>query len=259
MIDAAFINHFANYFWFFLAFSFVRLIVLSGGIHFVVWLTPLKKRKVYDIPIQKKQYVREIITDLINISFTAFIVALMVATGWARLKNQYSFTEATFAFLLLFFWYEIMFYYGHRSFHHQKLFWMHRHHHQSVVSTSWTVLSFSLLEMAYLQLSAFSLVFIYSFVTPFPAEIMLLYFMINAIWNTACHCNYELLPKNAPGLSKFAIGATFHGIHHTRQNGNYGLFTTFLDHIHKTKIPDYEKCLTRIWNHKSFTSVNEKP
>ncbi len=247
-MNSSFFDTFNYFFLILLQFALLRLIITSGIFQLLHYTWFYKTRKVsYDL-IQSSQYIREIVSDLINITYNSAMVAIAIATGFIKLKSNYSITEALASFVLLFFWYETMFYYGHRLFHRPNFFWIHRHHHLSVTMTPWTVLSFSLIEMTYMQISAFSLVAIYSYFTHFPAETMIWYFIVNSVWNTAAHSNIELLPKSFPGLSNWIIGSTFHGLHHAERTGNFGLFTTFLDKLHGTDMPNYKNKLQQVWD-----------
>jgi len=61
------------------------------------------------------------------------------------------------------------------------------------------------------------------------------------------HLGYEFLPRwllRVP-LLRWTNTATFHSLHHTRLNGNYGLHSRLWDRLFGTEVPDYEECFLR--------------
>ena len=61
--------------------------------------------------------------------------------------------------------------------------------------------------------------------------------------NVMSHLGYELWPKwllKVPGL-RWVNSATFHSMHHTRVNGNYGLMLRVWDRLLGTEVPGYDE------------------
>ena len=61
--------------------------------------------------------------------------------------------------------------------------------------------------------------------------------------NIMSHLGYEFLPRWYTRIPPFRWmnTATFHNLHHTKLNGNYGLFFRFWDRALGTEVPEYEE------------------
>ena len=132
------------------------------------------------------------------------------------------------SFPLMFLVHDTYFYWIHRFMH---LPWIFKHvhlvHHKSTNPTPWTSYSFhvveSILEALILPIIAFS----------FPVHIgaLLLFLLLQFIYNVYGHLGYELYPK---GFHRTRIGRwvntpVAHNMHHKYFKGNYGLYFLFWD------------------------------
>ncbi len=131
------------------------------------------------------------------------------------------------------------FYAVHRLLH-QKWVFQHVHavHHRSIDVNPFTSYSFHFAEA--LLIGAWSIPVMMFVPMYLPA-----FGVVQAIGllnNVMSHLGYELLPRwilRVPGL-RWMNSATFHSLHHTRFNGNYGLFFRFWDRMLGTEVPGYE-------------------
>jgi sterol desaturase/sphingolipid hydroxylase (fatty acid hydroxylase superfamily) len=65
--------------------------------------------------------------------------------------------------------------------------------------------------------------------------------------NVMSHLGYEFLPRwilRVP-LLRWINTSTFHNLHHTSFNGNYGLMFRFWDRLFGTELSDYESTFLR--------------
>lgn len=123
---------------------------------------------------------------------------------------------------------ETYYYWLHRWMHRPAVYpWLHRGHHDSVVTSGWTSFAFDPGE-AVLQAAVIPVILV---ILPMwgPAVVLWLTLMtVSAIVN---HLGVELYPRGAyrHWFGRQWIGATHHGLHHTRFTKNYGLYFTFWD------------------------------
>ncbi len=134
---------------------------------------------------------------------------------------------------------DLWFYGFHRLLHHRKLFrYVHAVHHRSVDTNPFTSYSFHAIEG--FLLGAWTIPFLMLVPTPLPALGVTL--IVGTANNFMSHLGYEFLPKwilRVPIL-RWMNTAIFHGLHHAKSHGNYGLFTRFWDRLFGTELPDYE-------------------
>jgi sterol desaturase/sphingolipid hydroxylase (fatty acid hydroxylase superfamily) len=82
---------------------------------------------------------------------------------------------------------------------------------------------------------------------PLPLSALGLLQVIGLLNNVMSHLGYELLPRwllRVP-LLRLTNTATFHSLHHTRLQGNFGLHSRFWDRLFGTELPEYEETFRR--------------
>lgn len=232
-----------------LIFSIVslRALLLAGGaslwLRLARWTYP---RRIIKGVNRTAKLVVQAAGGLSILLLDTLVAVLLINTGVFRFMELPAGRAGGEPFLLtfaaLFIWTEIYFYYSHRLLHHPKLFWIHRHHHQSMVMNPWTSLSFSYLERFILLAGVVVVPALISRVRPFPIEAYAAYFFFNYVFNVFGHLNVELVPhawvKSPVGRVFFT--PTYHALHHQRYRGHFGLFTSALDKWHGTYFKDYE-------------------
>jgi Delta7-sterol 5-desaturase len=195
--------------------------------------------------VDGKQITFEIKNTLIVLlvgSPVTLAVSLLYASGATKLTTDsatlgWPMIAATFAGLLIF--NDAWFYGWHRLLHHPKLFrYVHAVHHKSVDVNPFSSYSFHWFEG--LILGAWVLpvaVFI-----PIYLPMLGVLSAIGLANNVMSHLGYEFLPR---GLLKVPLlrwinTSTFHNLHHTSFNGNYGLMFRFWDRLLSTELSNYE-------------------
>jgi sterol desaturase/sphingolipid hydroxylase (fatty acid hydroxylase superfamily) len=163
---------------------------------------------------------------------------------------QQGYTQIYWEFSLNDFWYmplslliamlihETYYYWLHRLMHHPKIYrYVHKVHHNSLVSSPWTAFSFHPIE-AFLEAIILPLIVIllpiHYYMIVFQLTIMTFSSIIN-------HLDIEIYPKNTHKnwFGKWWIGATHHALHHSQFKYNFGLYFTFWDKYMKTESPIY--------------------
>jgi sterol desaturase/sphingolipid hydroxylase (fatty acid hydroxylase superfamily) len=219
-----------------------------------------KRRRIYRLNYADGQILRELRIALTVIGFDAVVYSTLHTARIIRPEYEINHLHGLITYVGLFIWIEIWFYVSHRLMHHPKLYWMHKHHHDSVVTTPLTSLSFSLIERAFLLAGVFAGI---ALVNLFWAPNLLglvLAMMTNYFFNTWIHSNVEVFPRGFAGsrLGRWFITPSFHAMHHTRFNGHYGLYTAFLDRWFGTEFEDYEYVFERAASGDGLTRPGER-
>lgn len=215
-------------------------------------------RKVFEVPHKRRQLRREALgTALFHLLFVpAFAGALSL--GWIR------FSEGWLAELAGFFgpWYVFQLgYYGmHRAMHSRALFWMHRWHHESLVTTPMTGLSMHPAEALGwivlmlgppIALGQLGLLGVGGFA-----------FFLSVHWsgNIAGHANAEIFPVPSTRVSTllWSNPVSYHSLHHARFDGHYGFVAATMDRLLGTEFPDWLAVHRRVFGGKPLTSIREK-
>lgn len=188
-----------------------------------------------------RQYMKQLIYGLFIIALDASVSVVLFKNDILHITKTQNLLHFLTVFILLFIWTEIYFYYSHRLLHHPKLFWIHKTHHQQVALSPLTSLSFSVIERFVLLGGIIVLPAFLSQWFPFSVEAYAGYFFLNYFLNVFGHLNVEVIhPKLAQSkIGRLFLTPTYHGLHHLRYRGHYGLFTTVLDRWHNTYFNDY--------------------
>lgn len=139
------------------------------------------------------------------------------------------------------------FYWMHRTLHHKLLF-KHTHllHHKSSNPSPWASYSFHFFE----AWTEGAVLLIISILIPIHPISVLLFTIISFIINVYGHLGYEIAPRwfRDSFLFTITVSSVYHNLHHSKFNGNYGLYFRMWDRIMKTESPDYVKEYDRIQN-----------
>ena len=135
---------------------------------------------------------------------------------------------------------ETYYYWLHRWMHRPKIYrWIHKTHHDSIVTSPWTSFSFHPME-SLLQAIVVPLIVLF---LPIHYAMVIILLVIMTISATINHLDIELYPAHFEKhwLGKWIIGATHHSLHHAKFRVNYGLYFTFWDKWMETESPEFEK------------------
>ena len=153
-------------------------------------------------------------------------------------------------FIWMFLFHDAYFYWVHRLMHTKALYrHVHKVHHLSTNPSPWTAYAFHPLE-AVLEASILPII---AFTLPVHFTAVLYFFLFQIFYNVYGHLGYELYPK---GFQKTRIGrwvntSVAHNQHHSRFEGNYGLYLLFWDRMMGTLREDYEQNFDRATAGKS--------
>ena len=223
-----------------------------GSVYIVVWRLLRERLRGARIPAPDRangaQIRREVLltfgTFIAGTSSAGVVLALHGA-GLTRLDDgevpvwvTFAWTAAGLAFN------DLWFYSWHRLMHRPLPFrWIHAVHHKSVDVNPFTSYAFHAAEAVILGIWIVPV----AVLLPLPLSALGLLQVIGLLNNVMSHLGYELLPRwllRVP-LLRWTNTATFHSLHHTRLQGNFGLHSRFWDRLFGTELPEYEETFRR--------------
>ena len=219
---------------------FVRYVLLTGLFEWVFRRGPLagrfaERRLALSGKGRPPGQTRRELRLSLNTSFVFGLGALAMAwayeSGWLLVYLEWRayplwWLPASLAVGMLA--HETYYYWLHRLMHLPRVYpWLHRGHHDSVVTSGWTSFAFDATE-AVLQAGFVPALLL---VLPMHAGVLVLWLTLMTVSAIVNHLNVELypLPLERTWWGRNVIGATHHARHHTRFNKNFGLYFTFWD------------------------------
>lgn len=235
----------------------MRSLVLVGGLAFAVsrfkWL---RDKRIYRMPFFLGQVRSEFKWVIPTLIFDCVFFSALIKSGWVASDESNFLVTVAIEFV----WLEIWFYFSHRAIHHPKLYFIHRQHHVAKVTGPLTSLSFSPAERASLLFGGFIPIALLSLAMPISYFGVAVYLVINTLLTLYIHLNVEIVPPwvhQIPVLN-WLNPVSHHALHHARYNGNYGLFTPFLDRWLKTEYSDYKDVARLAHEGRGLTSLSQK-
>jgi ring-1,2-phenylacetyl-CoA epoxidase subunit PaaE len=101
-----------------------------------------------------------------------------------------------------------------------------------------------------------SWVYVIIFLMPISAMAIGTVHILGLLNNIKSHLGYEFYPRwfeNTP--LKYLANSTHHNLHHTRYNGNYGLFFTFWDRWLGTEFDHFESYVSQVKNRAPVSEI----
>jgi sterol desaturase/sphingolipid hydroxylase (fatty acid hydroxylase superfamily) len=214
-------------------------------------------RKVFDLPLARGQRRTEALgTALFHVVFAPSLAlalhtrAIRFAEGWLA---------ETLGFFVPWYGFMIFYYFMHRVMHHPRLFWMHRWHHESKVTTPMTGFSMHPAEAVGWTVGMLGPCVLL-------AQLDLLglwgsFAWLAFVWsgNVAGHANAELFPLRSTRLSTLLSNPiSYHSLHHARFRGHYGFVSAFMDRLAGTEFGDWKELHDRVYDGTPLRSLQER-
>jgi sterol desaturase/sphingolipid hydroxylase (fatty acid hydroxylase superfamily) len=240
-----------------LALLFVKVLVgqtanyflVVGLVFLLVWKVGARALASRRIPTRfdfsAAQVRREVLNTVVTLAIgavSAVFIMTMYKNGSTKLStgDDWTVLESLGAFVGLLLFNDAWFYWWHRLLHHPTLFKaVHAVHHRSVDVNPFTSYSFHGVEG--FILGAWSIPM--ALFVPMSVKVLMAAQVVGLANNVVSHLGYEVLPKwwvRVPPF-KWTSSATFHSLHHSTFNGNYGLMTRFWDRLMGTEVASYEQ------------------
>jgi len=154
--------------------------------------------------------------------------------------RMYGFLYLPLSLVIAMFIHETYYYWLHRWMHRPKIYrWIHKIHHDSIITSPWTSFSFHPME-SILQALAFPVIL---FVLPMHYMVIMTMLILMTVSATINHLDIEIYPENTERhwFGKWIIGATHHSMHHAKFIKNFGLYFTFWDRWMGTESEEFEQ------------------
>ena len=235
-------------------------ILVNGSIITIIYLIFWKflKTKIKNFRIQinqradaaqiKSEIINAIGATLMGASFSC-IIYFLSEKGYTQVYTNLHDHHPFFAyagFFILLFLDDTWFYWSHRLLHHPKIYkYVHAVHHKSIDVTPYTSLSFHPLEAFIATFWILPVSFLFPMYLPALA-VLQIYGLYD---NIKSHLGYEFFPtKFNKSWLGFLSTSTYHNMHHSKFNGNYGVHFRFWDKLMGTEFKDYEQEFDTIKN-----------
>lgn len=229
--------------------TFFRYVIIAGIaflLFYYLFSKQLVSAKIQNRPLKRKNVMREVVhscQSAIIFTIITFIILFTPLKDYTLIYNNISdypywwIGASTIVSLVI---HDTYFYWMHRVLHHKKIYkYTHVVHHKSTNPSPWASYSFHILE----AIAEGLVLVVIVFMLPMHVVSISLFTVFGLIINVYGHLGYEIAPKSFRNtvLFKFLNTSVHHNMHHSRFNGNYGLYFRFWDRLMKTEIPDYEK------------------
>lgn len=230
--------------------------VLAG--YFAEWGARRLRRVIFAVPLKRNQLRTEILgTVLFHVVFCPPL-AWAIHAGWVHFESN-GLVAAVFTFGACWFVFQWLYYGAHRAMHHRALFWMHRWHHESLVTTPWTGLSMSPFEASF---------WVFALVAPAIALSSLgmlsglgwaVFLIIHWVGNVAGHANAEFFPYRATRLSALLFPpVSYHALHHARFDRHHAFAGAYMDRLFGTEYEDWKAVHDRVFDGTPLHSLRER-
>ncbi len=240
-----------------------RYLISAGGVYFVLSVLLSSWSEKYRIQKRRasvKDIIRECTHSLRTLAVWACIILVIQAAmkqGWNPIYRDihaYPIWYTLISLPLLFILHDAYFYWTHRALHHPALYRrLHRSHHISVAPTPWACLSFSVGEALLMPLFL-PLVML---LLPLNNLVILIFFYSTIMRVAMGHAGIEFHPKSwVDSPLDIFTSTTHHDMHHSRFQGNYGLYFTYWDRWMATELADYKETFRRAAGHKAANPNN---
>ena len=170
--------------------------------------------------------------------------------------SQYGNAYLVFSIFLMIILQDTYFYWAHRLMHWKPLYrFVHKIHHNSIDPYPFTAYSFHPVEAFFETLP--TAIFAFSF--PVHLWALLGFEFASIFMNVIGHLGYEIIPKSwdTHWLGQWKTASTHHNMHHSKVNGNYGLYFRFWDVWMGTEFEDYSKTFHTVHGRASVHDLSK--
>ena len=233
-----------------------------AGIFYIVFYM-IKKRDWSHLKIQENippsNNIRiEIFYSTMTMLIFSIVALLIFVLHWKGMTKFYmdigiyGTPYFIFTMIAILFIHDFYFFVTHLMMHHKKLYpIIHQVHHISLNPTPWAAFSFHPIE-AVIQIAWIPIIVMIMPLHPFTIFFWAIYMML---FNVIGHLGYEIFTKRyLKGMGKFFFSSTFHNMHHSKNNCNYGLYFVIWDRIFGTVHEEYEAKYNQV---KGLQDVSE--
>ncbi len=242
--------------------GFAQGLIMNGTIitivYLIFWRWLKNKLKNWRIQMNQRADAAQIKREMINALGTTALAAVFSSIvfylslkGYTKVYTNYNDHSPFFAiagFFIFLLIDDAWFYWMHRLLHHPKIYkYVHAVHHKSIDVTPYTSVSFHAVEPFLLTIWILPAAFIF----PMYMHALAVLQVYGLLDNIKSHIGYEFFPaKFNKGWLRFLTASTYHNMHHSKFNGNYGVHFRFWDKLMGTEFYDYEQTFDSIQQRK---------
>lgn len=211
--------------------------------------------KIQETPYTLKLFTHDSFWSALNIS-GAVAAGVLIQHLWQNGFIEFN-TSSPSAFNLLleffavFFLFDITYYFLHRTLHQEPFYSkIHIKHHKTFNPTFFTAFAFHPLEGVVAGL--ISVFWVWAL--DFHIHTIFTILLFQGFMNFSVHSAHEYFPQRwlSKWYTKWFISPTFHDLHHSRVDYNFGGFTTVPDFLFGTLTPDLKKVFDTLKERKAL-------
>jgi Delta7-sterol 5-desaturase len=240
--------------------GFTGLTLLSLAMGFAIErVVQARGLTVFAIPLRPGQLRKEALGNLLWHLLWCPLFALVLAQGWLRFGEGLG--RELLTFFACVYGFQAYYWLLHRAMHHKRLMFMHRWHHESLVTTPLTGFSMHPLEGLGWCLGFIGPALLASQVVEIGVYGYLGFLVFAWYGNIVGHANAEFMPKLAAtrGYSRVISNPiSYHSLHHARFKGHYGFATSWADELFGTQFADWIAVAKRVQGGRPLERLNEK-
>lgn len=216
-------------------------------------------RTVFAVALKRGQTRTEGIgTALFHVVFVPS-AAFALTSGWIRFESGVGLEILTFFLSMLGF--QAFYWLMHRAMHWRPLFFIHKWHHDSLVTTPLTGFSMSPLEAVGWTVGFLAPAVLFSLAGGVGFWGYAGFLSFAWYGNIVGHANAELMPaftSTTWGSRLFSNPITYHCLHHARFDRHYGFATAWMDALFGTQWEDWIAASERVRRGEPLTKLREK-
>jgi Delta7-sterol 5-desaturase len=223
---------------------------LAFLLFYILFKAPFQRRRIQTKFPKITDYGRDITYSVITLLIfatmaTIVFVGLFPYTNMYRNIHEFGSWYYWLTFPVMFLIHDTYFYWMHRLMHSPRLFrHVHLIHHKSTNPSPWTSYAFHPLE-AIIEAGIIPLI---AFTLPVHPSALVLFLLLQFIYNVYGHLGYELYPQNfhKTRIGRWINTGTAHNLHHKHFTGNYGLYFLIWDRLMGTLRENYDEVYEKI-------------
>lgn len=213
--------------------------------------------RIFALPLKRRQLRTELLGNVLFLVVFVPAITGVLASGAIRFASSWLAEVLTFGVSWTAF--VVFYYFFHRAMHAKRLFWMHRWHHESLVTTPLTGLSMHPVEAIGWSVGLLAPGLLLAQLDLLGVWGWLAFFGAHFSGNIIGHANAELFPMNASKPASLVSNAiTYHSLHHARFDGHYGFANAIMDRLFGTEWPDWIALVERVKSGEALKSLRER-
>ncbi len=181
----------------------------------------------------------EILNSLPALAMSSFLLGtgyFAQTQGWTMAPADFSIVSFVLSFVVSLILFDAWFYFGHRLLHWPPMYRFHALHHKSVAPTVWSNDSSGVVD-TFIEHSFYLVVW---FILPAPALAIFALRLFDQISGMIGHSGFEFFASPTSRRPWPFICTTFHDLHHSKFNYNYGNIFSIWDRLLGTAHPQYD-------------------